>query len=611
MTENSTILDNPKFRLKAIAEFLDGTHQFFIPSYQRGYRWDKKQVEDLLKDIWDFAKDDTKKKGDFYCLQPVVVKQKKNSTEWIVIDGQQRLTTLLLLIDFIKKDSRTPFVKQSIIYAIKYETRLSLDFSNPIADADIDSFHVYQAKQIIENWFNERIDDIDYSAIEKVLFNKSKDVPQIKAIWYVAENDKDLDAIRTFNNLNKGKIKLTNAELIKALFILKAKGNNSAIVTENITLSEFAFEWNEIENSLQDDRLWLFLANENYSPSTRIDIIFDFIASKGNNDDEDYAYRKFQDLYDGINLDFWNEQGVTNFSKAWSKVKEVYNTFIYWYEEPSLYHYIGYLINYNIPLQKIYAECHNLSKRDLVSKLIKLISDWVLNFDINEINELTYKEKKADCHKVLLFFNIQTCLAQQDKLNKVAENRDYKSYYKFPFDLFKLNVWDIEHVGSKTDNPLNDLKDKLIWLSYIPEINSDNGDWPQIKKDSEDLITEIKNTNKDKDSKFRGIYTKATSILQSSFNDSKDTIENLTLLDAGTNRGYQNALFPSKRQSIIERDSKGIFIPQCTKNLFLKYYSKSDENTSQWKNSWNDIDRQNYLKAIHDTIDFVLKKPSN
>ena len=67
---------NPNFRLKAIAEFLDGNHFFNIPSYQRGYRWDKKQVEDLLKDIWDFARNDEKKKSDFYCLQPVVVKKK-------------------------------------------------------------------------------------------------------------------------------------------------------------------------------------------------------------------------------------------------------------------------------------------------------------------------------------------------------------------------------------------------------------------------------------------------------------------------------------------------------------------------------------------------------
>ena len=132
---------NPKFRLKPVAELLDGEHNFHIPSYQRGYRWDKKQVEDLLKDIWDFARDDEKKKTDFYCLQPIVVKEQDNN--WIVIDGQQRLTTLLLILNFIKNGSRTPFVVNSIMYRICYHTRGKMDFSKPDKYADIDCAQFY------------------------------------------------------------------------------------------------------------------------------------------------------------------------------------------------------------------------------------------------------------------------------------------------------------------------------------------------------------------------------------------------------------------------------------------------------------------------------------
>ncbi len=602
-------MENPNFRLKAIADFLDGNHHFFIPSYQRGYRWDKKQVEDLLKDIWDFAKDDTKKKGDFYCLQPIVVKQKINSTEWIVIDGQQRLTTLLLILEYIKKISSTPFVKQSSAYEIKYETRPVLDFSNPVIDTDIDSFHVYQAKEVIENWYSAKANEIRFSLLEDVLFLNNNSISQVKAIWYVAENNNDLDAIRTFNNLNKGKIRLTNAELIKALFILRANVKNEE-KTEDIALSEFSFEWNEIENSLQDDRFWYFLVNKDYNPATRIDVLFDFITQKSKNDDGDFAYRKFQELYDGIDSDVWKNIDVVNFTSAWRKIKEVYHTFVYWYEEPTLYHYIGYLINYNVPLQKIYNECKGISKRDLGTKLRKLITEWVLHYEVNDIDEFTYTEKKSDCHKILLFFNIQSCLVHQNNLNKIVENIDTKSYYKFPFDLFKIYSWDIEHVGSRKDNPLTEIKDKKVWLSYIPDIKSDHKDWPEILKDTKLLITELNDTNKDKDFKFKSIYEKVTGILQGNSNDSKDTIENLTLLDSGTNRGYQNALFASKRQSIIERDSKGVFIPPCTRNLFLKYYTRSDEDASQWRNIWNDNDREKYLKAIHNSIDSILIKPS-
>ena len=101
---NERIIENPNFRLKAIAELLDGNHHFYIPSYQRGYRWDQKQVEDLLKDISDFAS--KSKKGDFYCLQPIVIKSKKWKVKdgidiegWEVIDGQQRLSSLLLILN--------------------------------------------------------------------------------------------------------------------------------------------------------------------------------------------------------------------------------------------------------------------------------------------------------------------------------------------------------------------------------------------------------------------------------------------------------------------------------------------------------------------------------
>ena len=73
--------------------------RFFIPDYQRGYRWTERQVTDLLDDLLEFAEGE-RKKGDFYCLQPLVVK--KRDEDWFeVIDGQQRLTTLYVLLKLL------------------------------------------------------------------------------------------------------------------------------------------------------------------------------------------------------------------------------------------------------------------------------------------------------------------------------------------------------------------------------------------------------------------------------------------------------------------------------------------------------------------------------
>lgn len=257
--------ENPNFRLKPVAEFLYSKHSFYIPSYQRGYRWDKKQVEDLCKDISDFAKE--AKRGDFYCLQPIVVKEKqwRNGNDingWEVIDGQQRLTTMLLYLSFLRENFDDAKKSDAKFYEIFYETRPKLDFSNIDYSKDIDSFHAYQAKQTISNWFHEN--KVKTSRIIEVLFDiydENDNEPQVKFIWYVVSNNSDIESIKTFNNLNKGKIRLTNSELIKALFILKSQENK-----EKLDLNELAYEWNEIENALHNDSLWFFLTNKNYNP---------------------------------------------------------------------------------------------------------------------------------------------------------------------------------------------------------------------------------------------------------------------------------------------------------------------------------------------------------
>ena len=94
-----------KLVLKSIYQLFK--YKFYIPSYQRGYRWTKLQVEQLLNDIWHFSKRDDKTKGEFYCLQPIVVRHLEDKYE--VIDGQQRLTTIYLIIKYLEDLTRIAF----------------------------------------------------------------------------------------------------------------------------------------------------------------------------------------------------------------------------------------------------------------------------------------------------------------------------------------------------------------------------------------------------------------------------------------------------------------------------------------------------------------------
>ena len=72
---------------------------------------------------------------------------------------------------------------------------------------------------------------------------------------------------------------------------------------------------------------------------------------------------------------------------------------------------------------------------------------------------------------------------------------------------------------------------------------------------------------------------------------------NLTLLDAETNRSYQNALYPVKRNIIFERDRE-VFIPVCTKNVFLKMYSSTFSNMMEWTKDDADAYLEEIKKAL-------------
>ena len=116
---------------------------FFIPSYQRGYRWETQQVIDLLEDINSFSQK-TLRYEEIYCIQPLVVTQRDEDVlekckrpeatlddirryikgSWSVVDGQQRLTTIYLILKALNVEE---------LFKIQYSTRKeSEEFLNNI-----------------------------------------------------------------------------------------------------------------------------------------------------------------------------------------------------------------------------------------------------------------------------------------------------------------------------------------------------------------------------------------------------------------------------------------------------------------------------------------------
>ena len=190
--------------------------RFFIPTYQRGYRWTKSQVSTLLNDLWNNCKPEVDIQRE-YCLQPVVVR-KRNEDDYELIDGQQRFTTILILLNYIKREWKP---RTNIMFQLDYETRTATtsfmtDIAKDKADSNIDFYHIYHADLCIREWVEKNFEDENFmaDAIDRLfgfLINK------VKVIWY--EVCEDEDPIALFTRLNIGRIQLTNAELIKALLL--------------------------------------------------------------------------------------------------------------------------------------------------------------------------------------------------------------------------------------------------------------------------------------------------------------------------------------------------------------------------------------------------------
>ena len=193
------------------------TDNFNIPHYQRGYRWEKQEVTELLDDLWNFCKD--RESGDFYCLQPIVL-QKNMKGGFDVLDGQQRLTTLYLLLVYLE-DKRKEDGYNQTLFTLNYDTRPQCEqfltekiFTKEIDDSNIDFFHICNAYISIDEWFKEEKHRGAKARLVPILMdNNSKGNRNIRFIRY--EVEEKVNPIDVFIRLNVGKIPLTDAELTK------------------------------------------------------------------------------------------------------------------------------------------------------------------------------------------------------------------------------------------------------------------------------------------------------------------------------------------------------------------------------------------------------------
>lgn len=542
--------------------------EFHVPSYQRGYRWGSTEVTRLLDDVYQNGKKN-------YCLQPIVVRNRGETYE--LVDGQQRLTTLYLIYRYMK--NANPFFEEPT-FSITYETRdRSADFLNNIditkREDNIDFWFMAGAYECIKQWFEK---DLQIRVMH--IFEYFKE--NVKIIWYeVGENE---DTISLFTRLNVGKIPLTSAELVKAIFLSQDVNNISRERQEEISL-----QWDNMEKELHNNSLWYFLTNKtNADYQTRIDLVLDLISGKpANNREKYYTFFKFDEMRQSKTLD-----------SIWRNIQQTFLVLKDWHGNHELYHKIGYLIaSGTLTLQELFVLSKDKTKNEFRDSLDGYIRESIKIK--GNYADLSY-EKELDRKKIsilLLLFNVES----------VRRNGEHSQW--FPFDKYKFRkggkvTWSLEHIHAQQSEGLRTQEMWKEWLSlHIPSVKS-------ISDDSNELI-ELMSSAVAKDKlegqEFSEIQQKVVDLLSVKGNtEYMHSIANMALLSSADNAALNNSTFDVKRNEIIKMDKAGQYIPFCTRMVFLKYYTPSADSQLHF---WGHADRIAYVEAMNTVLVNYLEEP--
>jgi hypothetical protein len=554
---------------------------YFIPPYQRGYKWgsdpDTGAVSILLKDLREAF--DAKSKE--YYLQYITTQvSKPNGVQVLeVIDGQQRLTTLTLLfsvladltnnqgITFVKdklqyqvRDKVTVFFSEFIYSNIEllYECSWEDFISAHPQNNEQDIYYLFHAIQLIVEVLEEMAAGDDSLYIQFADYVKE----HVKII--LNNVDGNISCEKIFSNLNTNKVELTSVELIKGLFLTKAarekvsdrQPNYKEVVEVRALLGR---QWDEIVAWAYQPDIRALYFKKSKSP---IDELLLILGKK-------HGYKLDSPGTDKYALfNFFQSQIKTDKGSAFQffkELKKIQNILQNWFAHRFIYNALGFLFftkgskitirdlvpNFEKPLKEV--------ERELKKKAFELIPD--------NVNELDFTESDPEIHALLLALSV------------------FFGNDRFDFTAFGNEVWSLEHIFPQTPESLPDelqkedlaLVNSLLVIPIIEKekllekygkfnLNTYNSLKKELVKQSCELTLEEKNLL------YRFIKT-----------DKLNRMGNMALLTRGDNSSNSNGMFSKKRHNIVNRISKGSFVPKHTYDVFSKLINdKMSKDTNVW-----------------------------
>lgn len=570
---------------------------FYIPSYQRGYKWRSKDVEYLIEDLNDYQGFKP------YYMQPLVVARKEGKI--IVVDGQQRLTTFFLIWRRLYEKGvleNHPFDKSncfSLEYENRHESTTYLSFQGDRFTKETPDVRNFKRA---ESTIDTLLPRIDIKHFEKVFFE------QATFLWY--ELDDPDEGPKTFEKLNGKRIALTDVELCK-VFLLS---NSCTTASQR---SERAAAWQSMEYRFQDDKFYSFISKDFNSShdQSRMNYILDVSLDKIQEEQNEYLDYP---LYNRLKND--TAKGVN----VWKRLVQAFHRMEMMYDNPLYYNLVGFLISgTNTQLRDIMDD---VVYCEFGSKLIKRVTDWVKTG--TQLPNLVYKDKKT--FPSLLLFNILCDLMVRETTSTKLEEK-YGFTHRFRFDLLRDEGYDKEHVHATNSQGLRSAIEWQQWIKGIlaymslDKINQieesdlltmkrvrdititaeDGEDEEALKKKLTDAITKELNSER-----FAKIFDKVNSIVNENDDneDKQNSIGNMALLNAVINRdqAYAASPFAIKRAIIHERINQGCFVPKGTQLMFDKTFRNDPDELYHWAkdNYFNgaESDKDSFIKFFVKTI---------
>ena len=619
--------------------------EFNVPAYQRGYRWGETEVNKLLADL-----DEVITNNKDYCLNPISLSQPNGVGKIDVIDGQQRLTTLYILYDYLKVIN----IKAKIYYEARNSSvdikSILPNIKNRSIGNNVDEYFFNESYKAIEKYFNA-------SSQKKNEFIKYLNEQKLNYLIYKVDKNDDYGV---FIRMNKEKIPLTDAEKVKSLFVSYDEYKNNDLKLN------IAYSWDNIENELQNDEFWYYIYNDKQKKiidtddinDSRIQFILEIVLEQSGVSSGlvDFYYKKYKEY---IN----NNQQNKELDSLWIKIEHCFGVLKDWYNDIEIYHYMGFMLyreeNIAKKIKDYYKFYESNTKDSFIKQLkkdtkkkickslnnVKCINENDNEIDFRILESYKFDENKncpkRDLYDLLLFFNVAYYINKSINVSKKEEYNDLKLFEHFSFYHFKKDNWQIEHISPVNDKDVYANKDSqlkiIVELLYYLQLNKNSGDktYEAIKDKLLKFYNKYKDDKDTKESEIKNEFVKLKieDIINDNLknridDDCKNTIKNFCLLDAATNEGYGDSLYFEKRRWIlgktlgyklelvvnekgyveereIEQDGNNPFssyILPCTEKVFTKSFSNGLTDLYSWTND----DGDNYINAIKKIFEKTL-----